>query len=102
MDGGVAFGAGKAGQPFDPIGFLTRPQVILRFFCWVRFFIYAQKLMTHCKINNCHLNRHLISIDEIYCYSCSSCFIYKHDFSILIHFGFAIFLLFILLIDIDQ
>ena len=35
MDGGVAFGAGKAGQPFDPIGFLTRPQVILRFFCWL-------------------------------------------------------------------
>lgn len=35
MDGGVAFGAGKAGQAFDPIGFVTRPQVILRFLCWV-------------------------------------------------------------------
>ncbi|KAI1293732.1 Synaptogyrin-3 [Halotydeus destructor] len=35
MEGGVAFGAGKAGAPFDPIGFITRPQVALRFLCWI-------------------------------------------------------------------
>jgi len=32
---GVAFGAGKAGGSFDPIGFVTRPQVVLRFLCWL-------------------------------------------------------------------
>lgn len=37
MDSGAAFGAGKAGAPFDPIAFVTRPQVILRFLCWVCF-----------------------------------------------------------------
>lgn len=35
MDAGVAFGAGKAGAAFDPIGFVSRPQVIGRICCWV-------------------------------------------------------------------
>lgn len=33
MDGGGAYGAGKAGAPFDPIQFVQRPQVILRGLC---------------------------------------------------------------------
>ena len=28
--GGTAYGAGKAGAPFDPIEFIKKPQVILR------------------------------------------------------------------------
>jgi hypothetical protein len=35
MDGGGAYGAGKAGSPFDPIQFIQRPQVILRAACLV-------------------------------------------------------------------
>lgn len=35
MDAGSAFGAGKAGAAFDPIGFVSRPQVIGRILCWV-------------------------------------------------------------------
>lgn len=35
MDGGGAYGAGKAGAPFDPIQFVQRPQVILRGLCLV-------------------------------------------------------------------
>lgn len=35
MDGGGAYGAGKAGAPFDPIQFVQRPQVILRAVCLV-------------------------------------------------------------------
>lgn len=35
MDGGGAYGGGKAGGPFDPIAFVQRPQVILRALCWV-------------------------------------------------------------------
>ncbi|KAH7637516.1 synaptogyrin [Dermatophagoides farinae] len=31
----VAFGAGKTGAAFDPITYLTRPQVILRIICWL-------------------------------------------------------------------
>lgn len=31
----AAFGAAKAGTPFDPIGYVIRPQVILRFICWL-------------------------------------------------------------------
>ncbi|CAG0921681.1 unnamed protein product [Notodromas monacha] len=34
MDVG-AFGAGKAGMPFDPIKFVQRPQTIVRFLCWL-------------------------------------------------------------------
>ncbi|XP_012273543.1 synaptogyrin [Orussus abietinus] len=33
MDGGGAYGGGKAGAPFDPIAFVQRPQVILRAAC---------------------------------------------------------------------
>ncbi|KAJ4441142.1 hypothetical protein ANN_10992 [Periplaneta americana] len=33
MDGGGAYGGGKAGAPFDPIQFVQRPQVILRAVC---------------------------------------------------------------------
>ncbi|KAK2583069.1 hypothetical protein KPH14_009102 [Odynerus spinipes] len=33
MDGGGAYGGGKAGAPFDPIAFVQRPQVILRAVC---------------------------------------------------------------------
>ncbi|XP_001605760.5 synaptogyrin [Nasonia vitripennis] len=33
MDGGGAYGGGKAGAPFDPITFVQRPQVILRAVC---------------------------------------------------------------------
>ncbi|XP_015516603.1 synaptogyrin [Neodiprion pinetum] len=33
MDGGGAYGGGKAGAPFDPIAFVQRPQVILRALC---------------------------------------------------------------------
>jgi hypothetical protein len=35
MDGGGAYGGGKAGAPFDPIQFVQRPQVILRAACLV-------------------------------------------------------------------
>ncbi|XP_054168134.1 synaptogyrin-like [Oppia nitens] len=31
----AAFGAAKAGSAFDPIGYVMRPQVILRFICWL-------------------------------------------------------------------
>lgn len=34
MNGG-AYGAGKAGGGFDPIGFALKPQVMLRILCWV-------------------------------------------------------------------
>ncbi|EEC02562.1 synaptogyrin [Ixodes scapularis] len=34
MNGG-AYGAGKAGQAFDPIMFLIKPQVTLRILCWL-------------------------------------------------------------------
>lgn len=34
MDGG-AYGAGKAGAPFDPIQFAQRPQTIVRLLCWL-------------------------------------------------------------------
>ena len=30
MEGGGAYGAGKAGGPFDPLAFAKKPQVILR------------------------------------------------------------------------
>ncbi|XP_063981007.1 synaptogyrin [Diachasmimorpha longicaudata] len=33
MDGGGAYGGGKAGAPFDPISFVQRPQVILKAVC---------------------------------------------------------------------
>ena len=33
---GGAFGAGKAGLPFDPIEFIKKPQVVLRIVSWVR------------------------------------------------------------------
>ncbi|EEB19815.1 synaptogyrin-1, putative [Pediculus humanus corporis] len=33
MDAGGAYGGGKAGAPFDPIGFVQRPQVILKATC---------------------------------------------------------------------
>ena len=35
MEGGGAYGAGKAGGPFDPIAFIKKPQVILRLVSWV-------------------------------------------------------------------
>jgi hypothetical protein len=35
MDGGGAYGGGKAGVPFDPIQFVQRPQVFLRAVCLV-------------------------------------------------------------------
>lgn len=35
MDGGGAYGGGKAGAPFDPIAFAQRPQVILKAVCLV-------------------------------------------------------------------
>lgn len=35
MEGGGAYGAGKAGGPFDPIAFVKKPQVILRAVSWV-------------------------------------------------------------------
>lgn len=35
MDGGGAYGGGKAGAPFNPIVFIQRPQVILRALCLV-------------------------------------------------------------------
>lgn len=35
MDGGGAYGGGKAGAPFDPIAFVQRPLVILRALCLV-------------------------------------------------------------------
>ncbi|XP_074604716.1 synaptogyrin [Brevipalpus obovatus] len=35
MDGGAAYGAAKAGIPFNVVEFVTRPQVILRFLCWL-------------------------------------------------------------------
>jgi hypothetical protein len=35
MDGGGAYGGGKAGAPFDPIQFVQRPQVVLRAVCLV-------------------------------------------------------------------
>ncbi|XP_027193812.1 synaptogyrin [Dermatophagoides pteronyssinus] len=35
MNNNVAFGAGKTGARFDPITYITRPQVILRFLCWL-------------------------------------------------------------------
>jgi hypothetical protein len=38
MDGGGAYGGGKAGSPFDPIQFVQRPQVILRAACLVSCF----------------------------------------------------------------
>jgi len=34
MDGGGAYGAGKAGGAFDPIAFIKKPQVILRIVSW--------------------------------------------------------------------
>ncbi|XP_034936124.1 synaptogyrin [Chelonus insularis] len=33
MDGGGAYGGGKAGAPFDPIAFVQRPQVIIKAAC---------------------------------------------------------------------
>lgn len=30
MDGGGAFGAGKAGGQFDPVAYVKKPQVIVR------------------------------------------------------------------------
>lgn len=33
--GGGAYGAGKAGAPFDPVTFIKKPQVILRIVSWV-------------------------------------------------------------------
>lgn len=35
MEAVGAYGGGKAGGTFDPIGFIQRPQVILRAVCWV-------------------------------------------------------------------
>ena len=35
MDGGGAFGAGKAGGQFDPMGYVKKPSVILRAVCLV-------------------------------------------------------------------
>ena len=37
MDAGGAYGGGKAGAPFDPIGFVQRPQVILKATCLVSY-----------------------------------------------------------------
>uniref|UniRef100_A0A336LX94 Synaptogyrin n=1 Tax=Culicoides sonorensis TaxID=179676 RepID=A0A336LX94_CULSO len=34
MDGG-AYGGGKAGASFDPLAFVQRPIVVLRFLCWL-------------------------------------------------------------------
>lgn len=33
--GGTAYGAGKAGGPFDPFAYIRKPQVILRAVSWV-------------------------------------------------------------------
>ena len=33
--GGTAYGAGKAGGPFDPLAYIKKPQVILRAVSWV-------------------------------------------------------------------
>lgn len=35
MNGGGAYGAGKAGTAFDPVQFFQRPPVILRLVCWL-------------------------------------------------------------------
>lgn len=35
MNGGGAYGAGRAGVPFDPVTFIQRPQVVLRLLCWL-------------------------------------------------------------------
>ncbi|CAH1992100.1 unnamed protein product [Acanthoscelides obtectus] len=35
MEGGGAYGGGKAGGAFDPITFVQRPHVILRAVCWL-------------------------------------------------------------------
>lgn len=35
MEGIGAYGGGKAGGAFDPVGFIRRPQVLLRALCWV-------------------------------------------------------------------
>ena len=41
MEGvGSAYGAGKAGGPFDPLAFAKKPQVILRAVSWVCFILY--------------------------------------------------------------
>jgi len=34
MESGGAYGAGKAGGPFDPLAFIKKPQVILRLVSW--------------------------------------------------------------------
>ena len=41
MEGGGAYGAGKAGGPFDPIAFVKKPQVILRAVSWVRLILFC-------------------------------------------------------------
>ena len=46
MDGGTSFGAGKAGQVFDPIGFIIRPQVILKLLSCVRLPFIFNKVST--------------------------------------------------------
>lgn len=49
---GGAYGAGKAGAPFDPLEFIKKPQVILRAVSLVRIFM-------HCSfydILNTHVN----------------------------------------------
>lgn len=38
MDVGGAYGAGKAGAPFDPVTFAQRPQVIVKAVSAVRIF----------------------------------------------------------------
>lgn len=49
MDGGGAYGGGKAGASFDPIQFVQRPQVILRAVCLV----------------SCVTNSDLISVNKL-------------------------------------
>jgi len=38
---GGAYGAGKAGAPFDPLEFIKKPQVILRAVSLVRIFMHC-------------------------------------------------------------
>lgn len=101
MEGGGAYGAGRAGAPFNPVTFIKKPEVIVRLIALVRFnslnVVLAETKSLY-KIYNFYitfvcLHLHYITNNTLFIYnytiSIYSAYFFFKDFSILFAFYFS-------------
>ncbi|KAM4530071.1 synaptogyrin-1a isoform 2-T2 [Odontesthes bonariensis] len=87
MDGFQAYGAGKAGQAFDPLTFIRQPQTVMRILCWLFSMVILacvanegyvnrpEEVEEFCVFNrNQHACNYAVAMGTL-CFLCSSCFL---------------------------